>query len=65
LGTGAPRPSLKKTVRPSGKKEMAHPPLKEAVQAAKSQLTITPFLRTWPHAVGGSYDIDRLAAILD
>jgi hypothetical protein len=51
-GTGAPRPNLKKTLRPSGKKEMAHAPLKEAVQAAKSQLTIIPFLRTWPARVG-------------
>ena len=35
-GTGAPRPNLKKTVRPSGKVELPHAPLKEAVQAAKA-----------------------------
>ena len=42
-GTGAPRPNLKKTLRPSGKKELPHAPLKEAVQAAKSHIPITPF----------------------
>jgi hypothetical protein len=43
---GAPRPNLKQTLRPSGKAETAHAPLKEAVQAAKNQLTITPFIGT-------------------
>jgi hypothetical protein len=41
----APQPQ--ENMRPSGKPEMAHAPLKEAVQAAKSQLTIIPFLRTY------------------
>jgi hypothetical protein len=46
LGTRRTGPNLKKTIRPSGKKELPHAPLKEAVQAAKSQLTITPFIGT-------------------
>jgi hypothetical protein len=48
MAPGAPRPNLKKTIRPGGNAELAHPPLKEAVQAAKSQLTITPFIRRNP-----------------
>jgi hypothetical protein len=59
-GTGAPRPNLKKTLRPSGKKEMPHPPLKEAVQTAKSQLTIIPFLRPYPVQLGDYLRIARI-----
>jgi hypothetical protein len=47
IGHRRTTPHLKQTRRPIGQAELPHAPLKEAAQAAKSHMTITPFIRTW------------------